>query len=87
MSFEFSNGVANVYIDLSLCSLIFHFIQELEDVRKSLEIKKEELDELQEKLNAKERVSTCMLLLICYSEFLIDIYEDSPFFFNSISLQ
>lgn len=29
--------------------------KELEDVRKSLEIKKEELDELQEKLNAKER--------------------------------
>lgn len=26
-------------------------------MRKSLEIKKEELDELQEKLNAKERVS------------------------------
>lgn len=29
--------------------------KELEDVRKSLEIKKEELDELQDKLNAKER--------------------------------
>lgn len=72
-----------MYLSIYICLLIFHLIQELEDVRKSLEIKKEELDELQEKLNAKERVSTCILLR-CYSEFIIDIYEDSPFSFYSI---